>query len=40
MVELDLNSNIEISLRFQINVMMNTYTVLWYNIVDVNLQNK
>lgn len=40
MVELALNSNIEISLRFQINVMMNTYTVLWYNIVDVNLQNK
>lgn len=40
MVELGLNSNIEISLRFQINVMINTYTVLWYNIVDVNLQNK
>lgn len=40
MVELGLNSNIEISLRFQIKVMMNTYTVLCYNIVDVNLQNK
>lgn len=40
MVELGLNSNIEISLRFQINVMMNTYTVLCYIIVDVNLQNK
>lgn len=40
MVELGLNSNIEISLRFQINGMLNTYTVLWYNIVDVNLQNK